>query len=135
MDDLSSTRGRGPRTRLGPSGWRGAGTTGERRCFACDAKVVLGVQHEQVRAWWWVESNDPVRVRTITEGVEYRSYFIAPPTLRVIVRGLVWCSLNATFPFCDVANPTKGRVEVEGSTELTQGVGWRDQRTEVDGSK
>lgn len=79
-----------------------------------------------------VELLDPVQVQTITEGVDAIIYCATDFDGN---RPKAVASLNAAFLFRAIANPTKGRVEIEGLRNCLEGLTgsindekWKEQR-------
>ena len=66
-----------------------------------------------------MELLDPVQVRTITEDIDAVIYCATDFEGN---RPRAVASLNAAFLFRAVANPTKGRVEIEGSQNCLEGL-------------
>jgi hypothetical protein len=112
---------------VGPA-WGGGDATAS---FAYDPEVMSGYNLNKLRVVE-VELLDTVQVRTITEDAD-SVIFCATDFEGNRPRAVA--SLNAAFLFRAVANPAKGRVEVEGVRNCLEGLAvgigerrWREQR-------
>lgn len=86
--------------------------------FKFDPEVMAGYNLDKLRLVE-VELLDPVQVRTITEDVDAVIYCATDFEGN---RPRAVASLNAAFLFRAVANPTKGRVEIEGLRNCLEGL-------------